>query len=120
MEDADELLERMSSLIRRASALSTDLANFIYAESIPLGEVIGDWLNSRSSSNVNITHQETKQLIKQRQASAWVKAKGRFASQELGILTDWQTLEAKALTLSINIIMEKSPLQNRKRKFVQE
>lgn len=121
MEDTDELLKTMSSLIRRASALSTDLANFICAESIPLGEVIGDWLDCHSSSNVNITHRETEQLIKQRQAATWVKAERRFACQELGVLTDWQTLEAKALTLSINIIMEKSPqLQKRKREFAPE
>lgn len=120
MEDADELLERMSSHIRRASALSAELANFICAESIPLGEVIGDWLNCRGSSDVNITHQQTEQLIKQRQAAAWAKAKRRFAGQELGILTDWQMLEAKALTLSINIMMEKSLSQKRKRKFAPE
>lgn len=121
MEDTDELLKTMSSLIRKASALSTDLANFICVESIPLGEVIGDWLDCRSSSNVNITHQETEQLIKQRQAATWVKAERRFACQELSVLTDWQTLETRALTLSINIIMGKSPqLQKRKREFSPE
>jgi len=120
MEDTDELLARMSALIQRATALSTDLANFICAESIPLGEAIGDWLDCHSVSKRNITHQETEQLIKQRQAATWAKAQHRFARQELGILTDWQILEARALTLSINIIMEKPLLQKRQREFSPE
>lgn len=114
MEDIDELLKSMNSLIQRASILSTDLVNFNRAESIPLGELMCDWLSCRSSHNVNITHGEIEQLIKQRQIATWVKAKRMFKSQELVILTDWQILEAKALALSINIILKNLFFRNKK------
>lgn len=114
MEDIDELLKSMNSLIQRASTLSTDLVNFIRAESIPLGEAIYDWLSYRPSYNVNITHGEVEQLIKKRQIVTRVKANRIFASQELTILTDWQTLEVEALTLSINIVLKKSAFQKKR------
>ncbi|QIL91404.1 hypothetical protein GNX18_17655 [Microbulbifer sp. SH-1] len=114
MEDIDKLLKRMNALTQRASDSSADLANFICAESIPLGEVIHDWLSSRDSHTVNITHGETEQLIKRRRITTWVKAKRRFKSQELAILADWQALEVRALALSINIVLRKSVSLKRK------
>ncbi|WP_250461219.1 hypothetical protein [Microbulbifer litoralis] len=113
MEDTDRLLKRMNSLIQRATALSTDLADFICTESIPIGEVIDDWLNHRGSGKANITLRETERLIEQRQTATRVKAKRRFAPQELGLLSDWQTLKVRALTLSINIVLRNSTSRER-------
>ena len=108
MEELDELLMRMHALIDQASCMSTDLAGFISAESLPLGEIMRDWLSSRRASNVCITQEETDQLIERRRAATWAKAEQKFAQQELILLADWQALEAKAVTLSINRVLENS------------
>lgn len=116
MEEPEKLLKRMHSLIQHAEALSAQLASFIRAESLPLGEVMSDWLEvvmsslsgNCSTSQIYISEQETERLIERRRAETWAKAKQTFAPQELDILANWQTLEAKALTLSINVALKNS------------
>jgi len=113
MEEVEKLLKRMRLLIQQADALSVQLANFIRVESLPLGEVVSDWLevvasslsSSHSSCRTYINEQGTERLIERRQAETWMKAKQTFASHELDILVAWQALEAKALTLSINVAL---------------
>ncbi|WP_308365097.1 MULTISPECIES: hypothetical protein [unclassified Microbulbifer] len=113
MEEVEKLLKSMRSLIQLAGAISTELTNFIRAESLPLGEVVSDWLEvvmnplPSSCGQPYISEQAAELLIERRRAETWAKAKQKFAPQELGILTDWQRLEARALTLSINMILEK-------------
>lgn len=105
----------MHSLIQRGEALSVELTDFIRMESLPLGEVVSEWLEvgmnspqtSCRSGRVYVSEQQTERLIAPRRAEIWAKAKQKFASQELDILSDWQTLEIKALTLAINLIVEK-------------
>lgn len=112
MEEAETLLRRMRSLIQRTGAISTELSNFIRAESLPLGEVMGEWLEvvvkplPSSCGQPYISEQEAERLIEQRRVKIWTKAKQQFAPQELEMLADWQALEAKALTLSINVVLK--------------
>lgn len=111
MEEAEQLLKRMRSLILRAEA---QLANFISVESLPLGEVVNDWIEATGSSSsgrrgprqIYISEQETERLIEQRRIETWIKAERTFSPEELDILAGWQDLEAKALTLSINIALK--------------
>ncbi|MCW8125531.1 hypothetical protein [Microbulbifer halophilus] len=113
MEEPEQLLKRMHSLIQRAGA---QLANFIRVESLPLGEVVSDWIEAtggspsgrRGSREIYISEQETEQLIEQRRIETRMKAKRTFSPEELDILAGWQDLEAKALTLSINVVLKNS------------
>lgn len=116
MDEAEQLLKRMRSLILRAEA---QLVSFISVESLSLGEVASDWIASTGSASssrpgscqIYIREQETEQLIKQRRIETWVKARRMFAPEELDILAGWQKLETKALTLSINIVLRKNLTQ---------
>ncbi|MGL6159701.1 hypothetical protein [Microbulbifer sp.] len=106
MAEIDELLIAMRRVIENARLLSTELCDFIIAESMPIAEVMSDWFDQCQSKDRPISEQAIVRLVEQRQTATRIKASRLFSGIELAILDDWQALEVKALALSLNALLK--------------
>lgn len=110
MAEIDELLATMRGVIENAKRLSMRLFDFITAESLSIADVMSDWFDQCPSKDRPISEQVISRLVDQRQTARRIKASRLFSGIELAILDDWQALEIKALTFSLNALL-KAPLR---------
>ncbi|MCW8126040.1 hypothetical protein [Microbulbifer halophilus] len=108
MGEIDELLTAMHGVAENARLLSMELCDFITAESLSIADVISDWFDQCPLTDRPISEWAIARLVEQRQTATRIKASRRFSGGELAILDDWQGLEIKALTFSLNALLKTS------------
>lgn len=106
MAEIDELLAAARGVFEKARLLSVELCDFITAESLSVADVMSDWVELCESGVEPIDELAIARIVEQRQTATRIKASRYFSGVELAILDDWQAQEIKALTFSVNALLE--------------
>ncbi|SHE52619.1 hypothetical protein SAMN04487965_0080 [Microbulbifer donghaiensis] len=106
MAEIDELLATLREVAENARRLSMELCDFISAESLSIADVTADWFDLCPSNDRPISEQVIARIVEHRQTATRIKASRLFSEIELAILDDWQALEVKALTFSLNALLK--------------